>query len=113
MTDRMQDMMGRYHNPELAANQCSSTVVQAIAAPLRLIWSVVRQFDNPKAYKHFVRSCDMQEGDGTTPGSAREVQVVSGLPAATSVERLDVLDDELHLMVFSIVGRRAVYCIIL
>ncbi|KAK9144513.1 hypothetical protein Sjap_004416 [Stephania japonica] len=37
---------------------------------------------------------------GTTPppsDALREVNVISGLPAATSTERLDVLDDERHI----------------
>lgn len=46
----------------------------------------------------------MHAGDGSTTGSVREVTVVSGLPAETSTERLDLLDDELHVMVFSIIG---------
>jgi abscisic acid receptor (PYR/PYL family) len=37
-------------------------------------------------------------------GCLREVRVVSGLPAATSTERLDILDDEKHILSFSIVG---------
>ncbi|GAA0139240.1 hypothetical protein LIER_00827 [Lithospermum erythrorhizon] len=34
----------------------------------------------------------------------REVNVISGLPAATSTERLDVLDDERHVTGFSVIG---------
>ena len=37
-------------------------------------------------------------------GCLREVRVVSGLPAATSTERLDILDEERHILSFSIVG---------
>lgn len=36
--------------------------------------------------------------------SIRAAQVVSGLPARTSVERLNVLDDNLHIISFSIIG---------
>lgn len=64
---------------------------------------MVRRFDKPQAYKQFVKSCTIRNGDGGV-GSVREVVVVSGMPAKTSVERLDCLDDEAHLMVFSIIG---------
>lgn len=42
-------------------------------------------------------------GDGRV-GSIREVVVISGLPASTSTERLEVLDDEKHVLSFSVVG---------
>lgn len=42
-------------------------------------------------------------GDGDV-GSVREVHVVSGLPAESSMERLEILDDERHVMSFSVVG---------
>lgn len=45
----------------------------------------------------------MRVGDGGE-GSVREVVVMSGLPAETSIERLDKLDDDTHVMVFSIIG---------
>ncbi|KAJ7537400.1 hypothetical protein O6H91_11G004700 [Diphasiastrum complanatum] len=42
-------------------------------------------------------------GDGKV-GSMRHYTVVSGLPAASSTERLEVLDDEKHVLSFKIVG---------
>lgn len=45
----------------------------------------------------------MTFGDGGI-GSVREVRVVSGLPGGSSMERLDKLNDDLHVMVFSIIG---------
>ncbi|CAA6669287.1 unnamed protein product [Spirodela intermedia] len=64
---------------------------------------MVRRFDNPQAYKHFVKSCHVIVGDGNV-GTLREVRVVSGLPAVTSRERLEILDDERHVLSFRIVG---------
>ncbi|XP_010553229.1 PREDICTED: abscisic acid receptor PYL4-like isoform X2 [Tarenaya hassleriana] len=93
----------RYHTHEVGRNQCCSAVVQEIAAPISAVWSVVRRFDNPQAYKHFVKSCHVILGDGHV-GSLREVHVVSGLPAASSTERLEILDDERHVISFSVVG---------
>ncbi|ESQ39724.1 hypothetical protein EUTSA_v10001220mg [Eutrema salsugineum] len=84
-------------------HRCCSTLVQTIDAPLPLVWSILRRFDNPQAYKQFVKTCDLSSGDGGE-GSVRDVTVVSGLPAAYSVERLDELDDESHVMVISIIG---------
>lgn len=37
-------------------------------------------------------------------GCTREVNVISGLPAATSTERLDILDDDRHVTGFTITG---------
>lgn len=42
-------------------------------------------------------------GDGGV-GSIRDVTVVSGLPASTSTERLEILDDDRHLLSFRVVG---------
>ncbi|KAL1805395.1 hypothetical protein ACET3Z_028463 [Daucus carota] len=39
-----------------------------------------------------------------TVGETRDVNVISGLPAATSTERLDILDDERRVTGFSIIG---------
>ncbi|CAH8278146.1 unnamed protein product [Arabidopsis lyrata] len=84
-------------------HKCGSTLAQTIDAPLSIVWSILRRFDNPQAYKQFVKTCNLSFGDGGT-GSVREVTVVSGLPAEFSQERLDELDDESHMMVISIIG---------
>ncbi|KAK6268625.1 hypothetical protein QUC31_012785 [Theobroma cacao] len=63
----------------------------------------MRRFDHPQLYKQFVKSCTLSAGTGSI-GSVREVMVVSGLPAATSMERLDELDEDSHVMVVSIIG---------
>eukprot|EP00250_Pteridium_aquilinum_P012044 c20473_g2_i2 orf=257-919(+) len=98
----LQDLIFRYHSHIVALGQSCSMVAQRIKAPVEVVWSVVRRFDNPQAYKHFISSCFMQ-GDGQV-GSTREVRVVSGLPAATSTERLEVLDEERHVLSFKVVG---------
>ncbi|KAL7588320.1 hypothetical protein Lser_V15G36105 [Lactuca serriola] len=92
-----------HHTHAVGQNQCSSTITLSISAPMETVWSVVRRFDNPQAYKHFLKSCHVIVGDGGV-GSVREVQVVSGLPAGSSMERLEILDDERHVMSFSVVG---------
>ena len=92
------------HALAVAPNQCCSSVVQAIDAPVSTVWSVVRRFDNPQAYKHFLKSCRVIDGDGATVGALRVVHVVSGLPAGSSTERLEILDDERHVISFSVVG---------
>lgn len=97
------DAVARYHTHHVSPNQCCSAVVQEIAAPVSTVWSVVRRFDNPQAYKHFVKSCHVIGGDGDV-GTLREVRVISGLPAARSTERLEILDEERHVLSFSVVG---------
>ncbi|GLT92767.1 hypothetical protein SLE2022_105890 [Rubroshorea leprosula] len=102
-TTPVPDSVARYHTHPVGPNQCCSAVVQQIAAPVSTVWSVVRRFDNPQAYKHFVKSCHVIVGDGDV-GTLREVHVISGLPAARSTERLEILDDERHVLSFSVVG---------
>ncbi|XP_073130362.1 abscisic acid receptor PYL4-like [Henckelia pumila] len=92
-----------HHAHAVGPNQCCSAVVQTIHAPLDTVWSVVRRFDKPQAYKHFLKSCDVILGHGEV-GTLREVRVVSGLPAVSSTERLEILDDEKHVLSFSVVG---------
>ncbi|KAH9736738.1 hypothetical protein WN944_004286 [Citrus x changshan-huyou] len=97
------DAVARHHTLVVGPNQCCSSVVQQIAAPVSTVWSVVRRFDNPQAYKHFVKSCHVINGDGDV-GTLREVHVISGLPAGRSTERLEILDDERHVISFSVIG---------
>ncbi|KAL4574990.1 hypothetical protein LXL04_021830 [Taraxacum kok-saghyz] len=92
-----------HHTHAVGQNQCSSTITQSISAPVETVWSVVRRFDTPQAYKQFLKSCHVIVGDGDV-GSVREVQVVSGLPAGSSMERLEILDEESHVISFSVVG---------
>ncbi|KAG1346736.1 Abscisic acid receptor PYR1 [Cocos nucifera] len=99
-----EEMVDQYHNSEMVRGQCGSFHVQHVAAPSMVVWSVARQFDRPDLYKRFVRTCALRAGDGRVPGSVREVCVVSGLPAETSTERLDELDDDRRVIRFTIVG---------
>ncbi|RZC91359.1 hypothetical protein C5167_027422 [Papaver somniferum] len=93
----------RHHKHDgMRDNQCSSALVKHIKAPLHLVWSLVRRFDQPQKYKPFISRCVVQ-GD-LEIGSLREVNVKSGLPATTSTERLELLDDEEHILSIRIVG---------
>ncbi|KAK4803056.1 hypothetical protein SAY86_001259 [Trapa natans] len=97
------EVVSGHHTYTVGPNQCCSAVVQHIEAPASTIWSVVRRFDAPQAYKHFVRSCRVLLGDGGV-GTVREIHVISGIPAVDSTERLEILDDERHVISFSVVG---------
>ncbi|KAI3713538.1 hypothetical protein L1987_72116 [Smallanthus sonchifolius] len=92
----------RHHKQEVKGNQCTSSLVKHIKAPVHLVWSLVRRFDQPQKYKPFVSDCYVQ-GD-LEIGSVREVCVRSGLPATTSTERLELLDEEEHILGIKIVG---------
>ncbi|KAG6499918.1 abscisic acid receptor PYL8-like [Zingiber officinale] len=92
----------RFHLHELQENQCSSCVLKHIKAPVHLVWSLVRRFDQPQRYKPFVSRCIMQ-GDFAV-GCLREVNIKSGLPATTSTERLEQLDDDERILSIKIVG---------
>ncbi|PKA58010.1 Abscisic acid receptor PYR1 [Apostasia shenzhenica] len=93
-----------HHSYQVGSGQCSSMMAQRIRAPAATVWSVVRRFDRPQIYKHFIRSCAIKGGGEVRAGCLREVSVISGLPASTSTERLDILDDERRVTGFTIIG---------
>ncbi|KAJ7542575.1 hypothetical protein O6H91_09G001600 [Diphasiastrum complanatum] len=101
-TAKVGDAVWRYHNHAVAAHECSSLLVQHIPAPVTGVWSIVRRFDQPQSYKHFIRSCSV--AGGVAVGSTREVTVISGLPAKNSMERLEILDEEKHVLSFRVLG---------
>ncbi|XP_021768186.1 abscisic acid receptor PYR1-like [Chenopodium quinoa] len=86
------------------SRQCSSLLAQKIHAPRAVVWSIVRRFDKPQTYKHFIKSCSVRDNFTLSVGSTRDVNVISGLPAATSTERLDILDDHRFVTGFTIIG---------
>ncbi|KAL3635681.1 Abscisic acid receptor pyl8 [Castilleja foliolosa] len=97
-----EDFIRRHHKHDVGANQCTSSLVKHIKAPLPLVWSLVRRFDKPQSYKPFVSTC-IVNGDMRI-GTVREVNVKTGLPATVSKERLELLDDEEHILSMRIVG---------
>jgi abscisic acid receptor (PYR/PYL family) len=96
------EYIGRHHRHEPRENQCTSELVKYIKAPVHLVWSLVRRFDQPQKYKPFVSRCVVRGDFGI--GSVREVNVKSGLPATTSTERLELLDDNEHILGVKFVG---------
>ncbi|PKI57132.1 hypothetical protein CRG98_022422 [Punica granatum] len=92
------------HTYRLTPGRCSSLLAQRIHAPRATVWSIVRRFDRPQVYKHFIKSCSVGDDFTLTAGCTRYVSVITGLPAETSTERLDMLDDERHITGFSIIG---------
>ena len=102
--EELKRLVSEFHTYKLGAGQCSSLLAQRIDAPIQTVWSVVRRFDKPQTYKHFIKSCTVKEDFTMTVGCTREVNVISGLPAETSTERLDLLDDDRRVTGFSITG---------
>ncbi|KAG7536154.1 Polyketide cyclase/dehydrase [Arabidopsis suecica] len=96
--------IAEFHTYQLGHGRCSSLLAQRIHAPPETVWSVVRRFDRPQIYKHFIKSCYVNEGFEMRVGCTRDVNVISGLPANTSRERLDLLDDDRRVTGFSITG---------
>ncbi|RCV04608.1 hypothetical protein SEVIR_1G013800v4 [Setaria viridis] len=92
----------RFHRHEPRDHQCSSAVAKHIKAPVHLVWSLVRRFDQPQLFKPFVSRCEMK--GNIEIGSVREVNVKSGLPATRSTERLELLDDNEHILSVKFVG---------
>ncbi|GMH28811.1 hypothetical protein Nepgr_030654 [Nepenthes gracilis] len=103
--DELKPFVAEFHTYRIHnGRQCSSLLAQLIHAPRDVVWSIVRRFDKPQAYKHFIKSCTVKEGFEITVGCTRDVNVISGLPAETSTERLDILDDDRYVTGFSIIG---------
>ncbi|KAJ4951587.1 hypothetical protein NE237_028419 [Protea cynaroides] len=104
--EELKPAIQEFHSYTTRSGKCSSLLAQRIYAPAETVWSIVRQFDKPQIYKHFIKSCSIKEGfpSPITVGCLREVNVISGLPAETSTERLDVLDDERRVAGFTIIG---------
>ncbi|KAI3918269.1 hypothetical protein MKX01_041589 [Papaver californicum] len=108
----LEPVINEYHSTyTVGAGKCSSILSQRINAPLATVWKVVRRFDKPQIYKHFIKSCNLKQDQSSSSsnttmrvGCLREVNVISGLPAETSTERLDILDDDRHVTGFSIIG---------
>ncbi|XP_062120229.1 abscisic acid receptor PYL8-like [Humulus lupulus] len=96
------EFIQRHHRHEPGGHQCSSVLYRHIKAPVHLVWSLVRRFDQPQRYKPFISRC-VAEGN-LEIGSLREVDVKSGLPATTSTERLEYLDDNEHILSMRIIG---------
>ncbi|KAK1361169.1 Abscisic acid receptor like [Heracleum sosnowskyi] len=91
-----------HHTQQPTDNQCTSALIKHIKAPVHLVWSLVRRFDEPQKYKPFVSRCVVQ--GNLEIGSVREVDVRSGLPATTSTERLELLNEDDHILCVRIVG---------
>lgn len=89
------------HSQTVELNQCGSILMQQIHAPIEVVWSIVRSFGSPQIYKKFIQACVLTVGDGGV-GSIREVFLVSGVPATSSIERLEILDDEKHVFSFRV-----------
>jgi abscisic acid receptor (PYR/PYL family) len=102
--DSLIPFITEHHTYLIGSGQCSTLLAQRIHAPPETVWSVVRSFDKPQIYKHFIKSCSVKDGFQMKVGCTRDVNVISGLPAATSTERLDLLDDNLRVTGFSIIG---------
>ncbi|KAK3219200.1 hypothetical protein Dsin_013170 [Dipteronia sinensis] len=93
------------HIHDVADHQCTSVLTKRIRAPVPLVWSLVRRFDQPQKYKPFISRCVVQGNfENLEIGSLREVDLKSGLPATTSTERLEFLDDEAHVLRMRIIG---------
>ncbi|KAF5442238.1 hypothetical protein F2P56_034922 [Juglans regia] len=96
------EFIRKFHRHQPGENQCSSALVKRIKAPVHLVWSLVRRFDQPQKYKPFISRCIVK--GNLEIGSLREVDVKSGLPATTSTERLELLDDDEHILSIKIIG---------
>ncbi|XP_059299239.1 abscisic acid receptor PYR1-like [Lycium ferocissimum] len=103
-SDNLKQTITEFHSYQFNTSQCSSLLAQRIHAPSHIVWSIVRNFSKPQTYKHFIKSCTVSQNFTMVVGATRDVNVISGLPADTSTERLDILDDEKYVTGFTIIG---------
>lgn len=101
LLEGQQDLICRFHKHELQAHQCGSILLQQIKAPVETVWSFACRFDKPQVYKSLIQTCDVLEGDGGV-GTVREIHLVSSIPATSSIERLEILDHEQHIISFKV-----------
>ncbi|GFQ01596.1 abscisic acid receptor pyr1, partial [Phtheirospermum japonicum] len=94
----------QFHNYKVNSGKCSSLLAQRIHAPPQDVWSILRRFNKPQTYKHFIKSFSFGDGFSLMVGDVRVVNIVSGLPVATSTERLGVMDEERRVKGFSSIG---------
>lgn len=101
LLEGQQDLICRFHKHELQPHQCGSILLQQIKAPVGTVWAFARRFDKPQVYKSLIHTCDIIDGDGGV-GSIREIHLVSSIPATSSIERLEILDHEQHIISFKV-----------
>lgn len=101
LLEEQQDLICRFHSHELQPHQCGSILLQQIKAPVETVWTFARRFEKPQVYKRLIQGCDIIEGDGGV-GSVRELHMVSSIPATSSRERLEILDEEEHIISFRV-----------
>ncbi|TYG42343.1 hypothetical protein ES288_D12G248500v1 [Gossypium darwinii] len=68
--------------------KCSSLLAKRISAPHDLVWSIVRRFDKPQAYKHFIRSCAVEQGSQMVVGCTHDERRVTGFSIIGGEHRL-------------------------
>ncbi|CAN6547159.1 unnamed protein product [Malus baccata var. baccata] len=90
--DELKQFVNEFHKYQVGLGKCSSLLAQRVHAPPDIVWSVVRRFDQPQTYKHFIWSCNVKEGFKMTVRCTRDVN------------RLDLLDEDRHVTSFSIIG---------
>ncbi|KAJ8447948.1 hypothetical protein Cgig2_028824 [Carnegiea gigantea] len=89
--------------PQTCRRQCGSKVSLTINAPIHAVWSVIRRFDQPQVYRKMIKSCALVLGSGEV-GSTRLVGFRTGLSGTTSLDRLQMMDEDRHVMVYKVIG---------
>ncbi|XP_039158972.1 abscisic acid receptor PYL3-like [Eucalyptus grandis] len=107
-SDRLKSIIQTHHTlGAVAPNTCTSLIAWSIDAPAHAVWPLALDFTNPRRYKPFIRKCHMREGNGgvgVRVWSRRDIEMLSGPPASTSMERVEILDDERRVVSFRIIG---------
>ncbi|CAI9767156.1 unnamed protein product [Fraxinus pennsylvanica] len=102
----LQSTILRYHTfRSSSSNTCTSLTVQRIDAPATAVWPLYVLLKPLKTTNTSSKAVDWWAvaGDGGV-WSFSHVTVVFGLPASTSIERLEMVDDERFVPSFRVVG---------
>ncbi|KAJ0970812.1 hypothetical protein J5N97_018771 [Dioscorea zingiberensis] len=70
-----------HHQYRVGPGRCSSLLAQRVKAPAARVWAVVRRFDRPQVYKHFIRSCSIPGGSEIRVGCLRKIYILDGMLA--------------------------------
>lgn len=65
-----------FHSYTVGQRRCSSLLAQRVHAPREVVWSIVRRFDKPQVYKHFIKACSVDPNFQMAVGCTRYFTVL-------------------------------------
>lgn len=79
-----------FHSYTVGQGKCSSLLAQCVNAPRAVVWSIVRRFDKPQIYKHFIKACSVNPDFQMAVGCTRYFTVHALLDPLFDIESATV-----------------------